>query len=126
MDKDIRFTEKKVDDSWKEQAERDKGVPTRGKGAAQPEASPKKQASIKTSKPFLNFATSLAMQALMHLGEMPNPETGKTEVNPEAAREIIDLLVALKEKSADHLSPEEKHFFESALPQIQLKFSQTV
>ena len=63
---------------------------------------------------------------MMHLGEIPNPETQKREVNLEAAREIIDLLGQLKEKSQGNLSAEEMDFFNSLLPELQLKFSQHV
>ena len=126
MDKDVRFSPKKVDDSWKEQKSKEKGADKVQSKPTASEKSPKASSSQTTSKAFFNFAQSLAVQAMIHLGEMPHPETGQTEQNPDGAREIIDLLVALKEKTQDNLSAEEKHFFEQALPQIQLKYSQSV
>ena len=45
------------------------------------------------------------------------------EVNLEGAKEIIDLLIALKDKTAGNLAPEEKELFESLLPGLQMKFA---
>lgn len=122
-DKEIKFTEKKVDDSWKDQVSRDKGaVPP----PPPPSSSPKPSAPKQTSKPFMNLLSSLGYQAMFHLGEIVNPETQQAEINLEAAKEIIDLLTAVKEKTAGNLSPEEQHVFQTLLPEIQLKFSQKV
>ena len=130
MDKDIRFSEKRVDENYKEQASRDKGVvnstsrrTSEDSVKTQPSAS---APSPKTSKIFLNFVTSLGYQALIHLGDMPNPETNEREVNLEGARGIIDLLMEIKLKTQGNLSAEEAQFFDSVLPEIQLKFSQSV
>ena len=81
-DKDIRFTEKKVDESWKEQAESVKAKAA----AAQPAA---KSKPVETSKTFLSLVQSLGYQALMNLGEIPNPVNQQTELNPEGAKEVI-------------------------------------
>lgn len=130
-DKDIRFSDKKVDQSWKEQAEKEKGgatgrpaSPLGNAPAAGGDAKSEQPSKRKTSKTFLNFLTSLGIQAMMHLGEVPNPETQKAEVNAEAAREIIDLLMSIKDKTEGNLGAEELHFFSTFLPELQLKFTQ--
>ena len=119
FDKDIRFTEKKVDESWKEQAEtvKAKAVPAAAAASAkQPE----------TSKNFLNLVQSLGYQALMHLGEIANPSTQQRELDPEAAKEEIDLLVVLRDKTRGNLSKDEKEILETLIAQLQIKFSQSV
>ena len=116
-EKDIKFSEKKVDESWKEQAAREVN-------AAMPVASSPKPQQTQTSKIFLNFVTSLGLQTMIHLGEIPNPETRTKEVNLQAAREIIDLLNHLKAKTEGNLSAEEKDFFDSVLPELQMKFAE--
>lgn len=118
FDKDIRFTEKKVDESWKEQAEnvKAKAAPPAAPSAKQPE----------TSKIFLNLVQSLGYQALMHLGEIPDPATQQRELNPEAAKEAIDLLVVLRDKTRGNLSKDEKEILETLVTQLQIKFSQSV
>jgi len=120
LDKDIRYTEKKVDESWKAQAAQDKRIFP----SASPPGESEPREKNKTSA-FLNLMTSLGLQAMMCLGEIPNPETGKKEVNLEGARELIDLLMELQRKTQGNLTPAETNFFQSALPQIQLKFAQT-
>lgn len=121
-DKDIRFTEKKVDESWKEQAES-----VKAKAAAIPTAQPAAKAKpAETSKAFLSLVQSLGYQVLMNLGEIPNPMTQQTELNPEGAKEAIDLLIALRDKTQGNLSDEEKKMLETLITQLQIKFSQSV
>ncbi len=124
-EKDIRFTEKKVDESWKEQASRDKARSdaSSAQRPAKTSAGAAPASQKHTSKQFLNLVTSLGYQAMMHLGEIPDPSTQRVEVNLGMAKEVIDLLMALQEKTTGHLSPEENEVFESILPELQMKFS---
>ena len=125
-EKEIKFTEKKVDSSWKDQVSREKGNAPVSQPIAQPTAASARASGplSKTSKPFVNLLSSLGYQAMFHLGEISNPETQQPEVNLEAAKEIIDLLSSIKEKSEGNLSPEESEIFRTLLPELQLKFSQ--
>ncbi len=120
---DIRFSAKKVDESWKEQAAKeresaDSKFRPQSPGSSS-QSSPKQ--SPKTSKPFMNLLSSLGYQAMYHLGELPEAQG---ETNLEAAKEMIDLLISVKEKTAGNLSSEETQVFDSILPELQLKFSQ--
>jgi len=119
FDKDIRFPEKKVDSSWKDQISRDRVV------APEPSAAkPTSVGNVKTNPEFMNFLKSLATQALMSLGEIPHPMTGQSEIDPASAKEMIDLLGVLKLKTQGNCSPEENVVFTSVLAELQLKFSQ--
>jgi len=118
-DKDIRFTEKKVDESWKEQTES-----VKAKAAAVPP--PAKSKPVETSKAFLSLVQSLGYQALMNLGDIPNPMTQQTELNPDGAKEAIDLLISLRDKTQGNLSDEEKKMLETLITQLQIKYSQSV
>jgi len=62
----------------------------------------------------------------MHLGEIPDPMTQQREVNTDAAKETIDLLAMLRDKTQGNLSDEEKKILETLLAQLQIKFSQSV
>lgn len=117
QNRDIRFTEKKVDDSWKEHIVASQST--------DPESSQRTQ-KVATSKVFLSLVQSLGIQALMHLGAIPNPMTNETEVNHEAAKEAIDLLMTLRDKTNGNLSPEEQKILDSLLSELQIKFSQSV
>ena len=117
-DKDIKFPEKKVDSSWKEQTTKDRlDAPTKV-------VSPPPSGGKPTSHEFMNFLKSLATQALMSLGEMPNPMTGQSEIDLATAKEMIDLLSVLKKKTEGNCSHEENTIFNSFLPELQLKYSQ--
>jgi len=116
--KDIRYSQKKVDESWKDQA-----APKPSKADVDTPKTAGPQHEKKTSKPFVNLLHSLAYQGFIHLGEAENPATQKKEPDMEAAREIIDLLIALKERTAGNTSPEESEIFSSLLSDLQLKFA---
>lgn len=129
--KDIRFTNKKIDESWKEQASREKETlavhPASTKAAAPDTQNMKIQETsqtLPTSKEFINLLSSLSYQAMMHLGEIPDPGTGQKEVNLEAAKEIIDLLIIIQKKTDLRVSKEEASVFSSVLPELQMKYSQ--
>lgn len=112
MDKEVKFTEKKVDQSWKEEVQREKKDP--GPEPAPPET----PAGIS----FTHFLTSLSYQALIHLGEAPHPETQERDFNLDAAQETIDLLSLLEKKTQGNRTPEEDKLLKSLLTQLQMKF----
>ena len=125
-DKDIRFVEKKVDESWKEQAarEKEKAQPPQGKPSTPGSPAPADAKRPPTSPAFLNLLKSLGYQAMIHLGEIPHPTTGQREADVEAARETIDLLLALKARTGANASLEEAEIFQGVLPELQLKFAE--
>ncbi len=129
--KDIRITEKKVDESWKEQIERDRTrlSPETLSASPSPAASNPKtsvprsaQENPVTSAELLNLINTLAYQALLHLGEIP--EAQGVEVNLEGAREAIELLRALQLKTHGNLSQQESTILNALLPELQMKFTQ--
>ncbi len=71
---------------------------------------------------FSTFVFSLATGAFIQLGEIPDPATGKKEKNLELARQNIDILLLLKNKTKGNLSSDESQMLESLLTQAQLKF----
>ncbi|MBX3017952.1 MAG: DUF1844 domain-containing protein [Bdellovibrionaceae bacterium] len=73
---------------------------------------------------FSVLVMSIASSAAITLGLTPDPQTNKTETNPEMARFNIDLLVMLKEKTQGRLSPDEEKLMAAILGDLQLKFMQ--
>jgi len=93
-------------------------------GEAQGEAG-KPEASL----PPMDFSTlvlSLASSVVAHMGEMPRPDTGKTEKNLPLAKQTIDLLGVLQEKTRGNLTKEESDLLESLLYELRLKYVQAV
>ena len=71
---------------------------------------------------FSTFILSLGSSAMMHLGEVPNPETHATEENELLARHTIDLLNMLEDKLNNGLTEEEKQLFKDVLYEVRMKY----
>ncbi len=71
---------------------------------------------------FTPFLLGLASTALIHLGSTPHPETGRTEVDLVLARQSLDLLSMLREKTRGNLTSEEERVFDQLLTDLRLRF----
>ncbi|HEX2833731.1 MAG TPA: DUF1844 domain-containing protein [Thermoanaerobaculia bacterium] len=74
--------------------------------------------------PFAHFLESLIMQAYMSLGMLRNPYAPQAKPEPAAARQMIDILTMLKEKTAGNLTPEEEDFLDTHLGELKLAYVQ--
>jgi len=73
--------------------------------------------------PSLAFlVTTIATQAMVALGEVPNPLTGKLEKLPNQARHFIDTLAMLELKTEGNRTPEESALLRSVLHQLRTAF----
>jgi len=70
---------------------------------------------------FSTFLLSLSHSALVHLGDAPDPE-GKRGVHLPLARQTIDLLSLLQEKTRNNLSGPEERLLEQALYDLRLRY----
>jgi hypothetical protein len=73
---------------------------------------------------FTNFVEPLIAQAYMSLGMLRNPYQPKVTVDPAAAREMIEILTMLKDKTAGNLTPDEEDFLTTHLGELKLAFVQ--
>ncbi|MEE8587576.1 MAG: DUF1844 domain-containing protein [Acidobacteriota bacterium] len=71
---------------------------------------------------FSSFLMSLATSALVALGEVPDPETGRIYKHLDAARETIEVLGMLEEKTRGNLTPEEGRMLQEILPDLRMKY----
>lgn len=79
--------------------------------------------------PPINFSTfiiSLSTQALMHLGEMNNPVTGEVEKDVEVAKQTIDIIGMLSEKSQGNLDETEEQLVREVLYNLRMKYVEAV
>jgi hypothetical protein len=107
-----------IDEDWKSQAQAEKE-------RLQAELEKKQAAAPEGPVPPPTFAmhvSTLATQALMFLGQMPNPLTGKAEVHLEEAKHFIDTLQMLQEKTKGNLSPNESQMLEQVLHELRLAY----
>jgi len=68
------------------------------------------------------FVLSLSQAALLHLGELDDPETGSRADNFPLARQSIDLLTMLQEKTRGNLTDEEQKLLENLLYDLRMKY----
>lgn len=79
---------------------------------------------VHTEASFDDLVMGLVGTALMHLGEMPDPAGKPVPVNLAGAREAIDLLGILQEKTAGNLAAEEQAFLDQWLASLRMMYTQ--
>jgi len=75
---------------------------------------------------FSNFVFSLSTQALIQLGEIQDPESKKAMKNLPLAKQTIDLIGMLKEKTRGNLTKEEQALVDSALYDLRMRYVKAV
>jgi hypothetical protein len=83
------------------------------------------QAELHTAM-FAQMVMQLASTALMLMGRMPNPVTGKTETDLDAARMFIEQLEMLEVKTKGNLGAEEQHLLKQNLMTVRMAFVEAV
>lgn len=72
---------------------------------------------------FSSFCLSLGTSALYHLGVVPDPETGEpAPANLPVARQTIDSIEMLREKTHGNLDEEETKLLEGLLYELHLRY----
>jgi len=71
---------------------------------------------------FIEFVIMQAQHAALFLGQIPNPQSGKPEVNLEMAKMFIDQLAMIQEKTRGNLSSEEGAVLRNTLANLQLAY----
>jgi len=74
------------------------------------------------SQRFIEFVMMQAQNAALFLGQIPNPQTGKGEVNLELAKMFIDQLGMIQEKTRGNLTNEEAAVLKNTLANLQMAF----
>ncbi len=71
---------------------------------------------------FSTFVFSLSTSAQVHLGEMADPATGKFEKNLPLAKQTIDILSMLQEKTKGNLTGDEEKLLDNVLYMLRMSF----
>ena len=71
---------------------------------------------------FPTFIVSLNASALLHLGAIEDPTTGQKTKNLPMAKQTIDILSMLEEKTAGNLDNEEKNLLKNILYDLRLMY----
>jgi hypothetical protein len=73
---------------------------------------------------FANLVMQNANMAMLFLGRMPHPESGKTELNLDAASMFIDTLEMLEAKTRGNLDADEANILKETLTTLRFSFVQ--
>jgi hypothetical protein len=79
--------------------------------------------------PEINFSTfiiSLSTQALMHLGEIADPLSGQVNKDIPVAKQMIDIIGMLKDKTKGNLNAGEERLTEEILFDLRMKYVEAV
>ena len=125
-----RFTETgEPRDAVAEERREETGAPEAAGAKAAPESGPRRPAEAKHEEEPITlgaFLVSLSTQALVLLGEIPSPITGKSETDLPGVREIIDLIAMLQEKTRGNVEPAEAQLFDKILYDLRMRYVEKV
>jgi len=71
---------------------------------------------------FTTFIVSLSSSAFYYLGEVAHPNTGRVERDPALAKQTIDLLGMIEEKTRGNLSADESNVLSGLLYDLRMKY----
>lgn len=114
---------KEVVEEQEREARREE-VKAEAKTAKEAKVEPAKAAADAPKKlpAFENLVRMIGSNAAMVLGAYADPNTGQPMIDPDAARELIDMLDALQEKTKGNLAPEEKDMILDLLGKLKLTY----
>jgi len=99
-----REEEKKKDKDREEKKEKEKGA------APLPEVN------------FSSFILSLSSSTLLHLGEIADPQSGEKKKDMALAKQSIDIISLLKNKTKGNLTQEEEKLLDHLLYDLRMRF----
>jgi hypothetical protein len=110
---------------WGDAQDKDRGGLIGPDGEPLPSSGPSEPAEEAGAEPeldFFNYVASLGFQAMIFLGEMPNPLTNQIEKNLKQAKFLIDTLVLIREKTVGNLTKEEGELINGSIFELQRRF----
>jgi Domain of unknown function (DUF1844) len=100
-----------------------KGIPRENAEAAgQKEAGQQKAQTPLPEIDFSTFVVSLSSSVLIHLGVVPDPMTREKKKDLATAKQTIDMLGMLQEKTRGNLSSEENQLLEGLLYDLRMRY----
>lgn len=90
--------------------------------ATAPELQPEPEDAEPERTLFNEFLMGIASSAFIYLGLVEHPATGRRQVDMTAAKESIDMLVMLREKTKGNLTHGEEKFFEDLLSDLKMQY----
>jgi hypothetical protein len=72
---------------------------------------------------FSSFLMGLASAALIEMGAVEDPSNQQKRKNKDAAKQHIDMLCVLRDKTRGNLDAHEKELLDRAIADLQLEFA---
>ncbi len=109
-----------------EQASAAPEPPVQEDATDEPHAAPPHMGEADAPVTFSTFILGLSTQALFHLGEIADPTTGRPEQDLPAAKQVIDILGILSEKTRNNLQEAEQSLLDSMLYDLRMRYVELV
>lgn len=74
---------------------------------------------------FTGLVMMMSQSALLHMGKLVNPATGKAEVKLEYAQEAIDTLDMLEAKTRGNLATDEAKMIRETIAYLKINYLET-
>jgi hypothetical protein len=71
---------------------------------------------------FSSFVLSLSSSILLHLGEIADPQSGERKKDLALAKQTIDIITLLKDKTKGNLTDDEQELLEHLLYDMRMRF----
>ena len=112
-----------IDEDWKSQVEAEREELQQGDQGQQPDSgSAPDDGRTMPPASFEMLLTTFATEAMISLGLIPHPLSGKQEVARDQAKYFIDTLDMLKQKTAGNLTPDEDKALEGLVHQLRMAY----
>ena len=98
------------------------GAEAEAKAAGQGEGAKREEPAALPEIDFSTFVVSLSSSALIHLGVVADPMTGEQNKDLAIAKQTIDMLAMLQEKTQGNLTKEESQWMESMLYDLRMRY----
>ncbi len=122
-DKRTFDSEGKVKEEFKKAPDSEEAVKEEGEKDAGEQAWKKEQETPPLPEVnFSSFLLSLSSSALLHLGEITDPQSGEKRKDLALAKQSIDIIGILKDKTKGNLSEEEENLLQNLLYDLQMRF----
>jgi hypothetical protein len=131
IDRRLFTTEGDLREEVREQIEHEKetekkqaveAMPAPKAGQPQPAPAPEAAEKPKRLPSFEMLIDLIARNAVALLGGITDPRTGQPMVDLEGAREVVDMLDALREKTRGNLAPEEEQLLLDVIGSLKMSF----
>ena len=122
----IRDRRSSAQENTAEPAEKASKVGTDADHPSEIKGDPQKETVPLPELDFTSFLLSLATTVQMSLGAIPNPQTNLQAQNLPAAKQMIDIISMLKEKTKGNLSNEEQALIDSILYNLRMHYIRTL